>query len=183
MYRIILLCLLCFIAGGNAFAEIASSDPHSGARINVEFLSLAQPDLHRDQRLMYRGSWRNRLPQLPFLRLDGSLHIAPDEEKKSKRVDISHDLYAASLTAVAEYTKYFRFSAGIGPVLTFERTTIDFASTAKSVDFTDYGLLARGDVDYAFNANYEANFSLAWQSRTRAQKSDWSYGFGFGRNF
>jgi hypothetical protein len=171
------------VTTSQVMAAIVSDRQHSGYRGSIESLAVQEPGLDRDDRIMYRATIRNRLPQTQSLRLDTSIHIAPDSQAKSKRVKIDHDLYYASSIASIEYAQLFRFSAGIGPIVSYERSTITVGSDSNIINFTDFGVLIRGDIDYAFSRSFEANFDLGWQSRIRAAKNDWSYGFGFGMNF
>ena len=182
MRRIILLAACVSVAAQQAFGVVVSEKRQTSIRGNVEFLAVQQPSLYRDERLMYRGTYRTHFDDIKYLRLDSSLQAAPDFQKKSKRVQIDQDFYAISAIAAIEYTKLFRFSAGLGPVFNYGRSTTSIGSESKSANFLDYGYLLRGDIDYAFNEDFEANFDLGLQSRTRADKIDWSYGFGFAMN-
>jgi hypothetical protein len=183
MRRIILFTLCLFASAEQVFAVAASEKKHSGVRGSIEVLSIQEPSLDRDDRMMYRATTRNRMPGYAGMRIDSSIQIAPDLQTKSKRVQVDRDLYYVSSTAAIEYTKLFRFSVGLGPIISHERSTLAIDSNTEIVNFTDYGVLIRGDIDYAFNRDFEANFDMGWQSRSRAKKSDWSYGFGFGMNF
>lgn len=178
-----LLLFAIFIQSQGAYAIFMPHGMPDSVRFSRKYANFEDPSTQKQERISYSGEWRYKDPFWNSFRLINTATVALDQDRKSSAITINQNFFTINTLIAAEYVKFFRFGAAIGPILYYKHTFLSFKDETNSSYNFDYGIEARVYLDHAITKKWEIGGDLAFHNRTIDKKIDYSWGFNVGYNY
>jgi hypothetical protein len=170
-----------------AYALEADSAQDMTARLNYSNIAFQSPAMSREMRSSFGMEYLHPIGN--DLRVGVLAQFLFDSEIKTKRLNVTEDVYWFAPTAEISFPRMFRFALQVAPTYVLSSSTIELDNATESVSDSQIGLLGIGRIEYVIHPTVETGLFGGYHLRLSDEKSDLIFGAqlainlsAFGRN-